>query len=43
MNSIGVYGEHSTIAAPQSMRPAEIVAVMRSPVARLPIWSWFCR
>ena len=43
MNSIGVNGPLSSSAAPQASRPGERVSVSRSPMARLPIWSWFCR
>jgi hypothetical protein len=37
MKIIGVYGEQNRIAAPHSIRPAEMFAVSRSPRARLPI------
>ncbi len=43
MNTIGVNGEQNRIAAPQATRPGVSVAACRSPVARLPTWSWFCR
>ena len=43
MNTIGVNGEQNSSAAPQASRPGETVADSRSPVARLPIWSWFWR
>ena len=43
MNSIGVNGEVSSSAAPTPSSPVDSVAPSRSPVARLPTWSWFCR
>ena len=43
MNSIGVNGEVSTIVAPTASSPGERDAEIRSPTARLPIWSWSCR
>ena len=43
MNSIGVNGLVSTSVAPTASRPGERVAEIRSPTARLPIWSWSCR
>ena len=43
MKIIGVYGEQSTMAAPQASRPGRTEADSRSPWARLPIWSWSCR
>ncbi len=43
MNSIGVNGEVSRISAPTRARPVVAIWLSRSPVARLPIWSWFCR
>ncbi len=39
MNSIGVHGEVSRIAAPAASRPGSTVAESRSPWARLPTWS----
>jgi hypothetical protein len=43
MNSIGVNGEVSSRVAPTRSRPGDNDADIRSPTARLPIWSWFCR
>jgi hypothetical protein len=43
MNSIGVYGEVSTRPAPTLSSSDDSEAAIRSPVARLPTWSWSCR
>lgn len=41
MKSIGVKGDVSVRTAASASPPSSSVAVRRSPVARLPIWSWF--
>jgi hypothetical protein len=43
IQSIGVYGEVMHERAPTLSRPSDSVADRRSPVARLPTWSWSCR
>jgi hypothetical protein len=42
MKIIGVLGAVRVSAAAQASRPGESDAASRSPVARLPIWSWVC-
>jgi hypothetical protein len=42
MNSIGVNGAARVSRAASASRSSSRVSVRRSPVARLPIWSWSC-
>ena len=42
-SGITVYGEQTSSAAPSLTRPGLSCVDSRSPVARLPTWSWFCR
>ena len=39
--SIGVNGPHSVSSAAQASWSSSSASVIRSPTARLPIWSWF--
>ena len=43
MNSSGICGASSSSAIAASSASGSALAVRRSPKARLPIWSWFCR
>jgi hypothetical protein len=43
MYSIGVNGAVSISVAPTRSIRGDTDAESRSPAARLPIWSWFCR
>lgn len=43
MNSIGVKGAVMSSVAPTRSRAGDSDVEIRSPVARFPIWSWFCR
>jgi hypothetical protein len=43
MNSIGGIGESSVTASAASIALVSASRSSRSPSARLPIWSWFCR
>jgi hypothetical protein len=43
MKIIGVKGASSTSAAPAAWSPGGTTALIRSPVIRLPTWSWVCR
>ena len=43
MNSSGICGERSRPARRERQPLGPASAVRRSPKARLPIWSWFCR
>ena len=43
MNSIGIAGASRVIANAASIAGSLARLAMRSPKARLPIWSWFCR
>ena len=43
MNSIGTVGASSVMASAASIASGVTMASSRSPSARLPIWSWFCR
>ena len=40
-NSIGVNGPHSVSSAAHASWSSSSASVIRSPTARLPIWSWF--
>ena len=43
IQSIGVNGEVSSSTAPTRSISGEVSSGSRSPTARLPTWSWFCR
>ncbi len=43
MNSSGIAGASSSTALAACTAAGGASAEMRSPSARLPIWSWFCR
>lgn len=43
IKSIGVNGAVRSSAAPTLSSPGETKLASRSPRARFPIWSWFCR
>jgi len=43
MNNSGGEGASKTIATAAASAAGSASAVSRSPRARLPIWSWFCR
>ena len=43
MNNIGICGVSSNSATAARKASGRASACSRSPIARLPIWSWFCR